>query len=600
MIEEKKTRKRAEMDSAYMWHLEDLYQDQKEWQKDFDMVRQLSAELSSYEGRLSESSDVLSEFLQKMEMAGKLQEKVYVYANQKYHEDTAEADSQQLADLASGLMTKYHSAIAFMEPEILAMPEGMLARYEKEQDFVARYHRVFSEILRQGEHTLPKEQEILLADSSEMADTASNVFSMFNNADIKFPDIEDESGEQTAVTHGSYIRLMQSSDRRVRRDAFMGIYHTYGKFKNTLGAAFIGNLKKSAFYAKVRKYSSSLAMALDSGNIPESVYHNLIQTVHDNMEPMYRYMELRRQVLKVEELHLYDIYVPMVSEDNKHVPFEEAKQMVAKALSPLGEDYRRVLTEGFKGGWIDVYENEGKRSGAYSWGAYGTHPYVLLNYQEQLNDVFTLAHEMGHAIHSYYSDSAQPYPYAGYQIFVAEVASTCNEALLMDYLLKHSSDNKEKAYLINYFMEQFRTTLYRQTMFAEFEYKVHTMQENGEGVTADKLCSLYLDLNKLYFGEHVAIDPEIAMEWARIPHFYTAYYVYQYATGYAAAIALSRRILKEGEPAVKDYLKFLHGGSSKDPIDLLRRAGVDMASGEPVKEALALFSELIEEYRALI
>ena len=364
-----------------------------------------------------------------------------------------------------------------------------------------------------------------------------------------------------------------------------------------MGATFIGNLKKDAFYAKIRKYSSSLAMALDDANIPEVVYHTLIQTVHNHMDAMYQYLSLRKEVLHVEELHFYDIYVPMMPDFKKTVCFEDAKELVKKALEPLGEEYGKVLLEGFHNGWIDVYENEGKRSGAYSWGAYGTHPFVLLNYQDQLNDVFTLAHEMGHALHSWFSDKTQPYCYAGYKIFVAEVASTCNEALLMDYLLKHCVDKKERAYLINYFLEQFRTTLYRQTMFAEFELKTHEWQEQGKGVTADRLCKLYLELNQLYFGKEVVMDEEIAMEWARIPHFYNSYYVYQYATGYAAAIALSRRILKEGECAVKNYLRFLQGGSSKDPIDLLRDAGVDMTSERPIEEALKFFEELIGQYR---
>jgi len=588
------------MDKEYLWHIEDLYSDTEEWQHDYERVGRLSKELADYAGHLSESSAILSDFLKKFEEASILQEKVYVYANQKYHEDTGCAESQKLSDLAGSLVSSFSSAVSFLEPEILEMPEGMLESYEKEDAFIARYHRFFAEIVRLREHTLSKEMENLLADSAEMAETASNIFSMFDNADIKFPDAVGEDGSTYPVTHGSYITLMQNSDRSVRKSAFIGLYHTYESFKNTLGAAFIGNLKKSAFYAKVRKYPSSLAKALDASNIPEDVYHTLIQTVHENMDYMYQYMELRKQVLGIDELHLYDIYVPMVADYKKEVSFEEAKEIVLKALEPLGADYLDVLREGFSGGWIDVYENEGKRSGAYSWGAYGTHPFVLLNYQGQLNDVFTLAHEMGHAIHSYYSDRAQPYPDAGYRIFVAEVASTCNEALLMDYLLKHSTDKEEKAYLLNYFMEQFRTTLYRQVMFAEFEYQAHKMQEDGMGVTAQGLCDQYRKLNELYFGKQVVIDQEISMEWARIPHFYNAYYVYQYATGYSAAMALSRKILQEGAPAAKAYLEFLHGGNSKDSIDLLRGAGVDMAKKEPVEQALQIFGDLIQQYKALL
>ncbi len=595
-MEGKLTKKRSQMEKKYQWHIEDLYQDTESWQKDFDKVKEMTGELSGYEGRLSESAQVLSEFLRKKDETGKLQEAVYVYAHQKYHEDTSNAESQRLADLASGLMGSYFSSISFMEPELLSMKEDLWA-FEKQDPYLREYDRYFREMFRQKAHTLSKEAETILADAAEFSDTASNVFSMFNNADISFPDIVDEDGEKKALTHARYMGFLQSSDRRVRKDAFMELYHMYAKFKNTLGAAFIGNLKKDAFYAKTRKYASSLAMALDGGNIPEQVYHTLIETVHNRMQYMYDYAALRKEVLGVKELHLYDMYVPMAADYKKTVGFEEAKEIVKKALAPLGEEYGKILQKGFDGGWIDVYENEGKRSGAYSWGAYGTHPFVLLNYQDQLNDVFTLAHEMGHALHSYFSDERQPYIYAGYQIFVAEVASTCNEALLMDYLLDHAENKQEKAYLLNYFMEQFRTTLYRQTMFAEFELKAHELQEGGEGVTAEKLCEIYKELNSLYFGRDVVIDEEIAMEWARIPHFYTSYYVYQYATGYAAAIALSRRILKEGDLAVKGYLEFLHGGSSKDPIELLRGAGIDMADAAPLEEALALFRELIDAYR---
>lgn len=596
-MKEKAIKKRSQIDKKYYWHIEDLYDNTESWKNDFEQVKIMSQDLKRYEGKLLDSAKTLLEFLEKRDQAGKLLEAIYVYANQKYHEDTSVSEFQRLSDLASGLMSNYYSAISFMQPELLECSEEVLHSFQKEEQGLIKYERFFQEIFRHKDHTLSKEIETILANLAELADIPDNVFSMFNNADITFPKIEDEEGELCAITHARYMNFMQSSDRKVRRDAFFGLYHTYQGFKNTLGAAFIGNLKKDAFYANVRKYPSSLAMALDDANIPEVVYHTLIETVHNNMDYMYQYLSLRKEVLGLEELHLYDVYVPMMSDFKKEICFEDAKELVKKALEPLGKEYGAVLSEGLHSGWIDVYENEGKRSGAYSWGAYGTHPFVLLNYQDQLNDVFTLAHEMGHALHSWFSDKTQPYIYAGYKIFVAEVASTCNEALLMDYLLKHSGDKKEKAYLINYFLEQFRTTLYRQVMFAEFELKAHQLQESGEGVTADRLCELYKELNQLYFGDQVVIDEEIAMEWARIPHFYNSYYVYQYATGYAAAIALSRKILKEGENAVKDYLKFLQGGSSKDPIDLLKDAGVNMASAEPVEEALKFFGELIEQYR---
>jgi oligoendopeptidase F len=424
---------------------------------------------------------------------------------------------------------------------------------------------------------------------------------MFNNADIKFPDIEDENGEMVEITHGRYGVFMESNNRRVRKDAFENVYATYKKFKNTLATTFSANVKQEAFFAKVHNYPSTMAMKLFDSNVPENVYTNLIDAVHENLPLLHRYVSLRKKLLGLDELHMYDLYTPIISDLELKISYDEAKEMVFKGLEPLGDKYRAILTEGYENRWIDVYENEGKRSGAYSWGAYGTHPYVLLNYQNNLKNVFTLAHEMGHAIHSYHSDGKLPIRYAGYKIFVAEVASTCNEALLMEYLLANTKDKKEKAYLINYFLEQFRTTLYRQTMFAEFEMITHQKSMEGEALTADVLCQIYHELNVKYFGDDIVIDSEIDMEWARIPHFYTAYYVYQYATGYSAAIALSRKILKEGQPAVDDYInKFLSGGSSDYPIELLKMAGVDMSKKEPVNQALALFESLLDEMEKLL
>ncbi len=598
---EKKLKKRSEMEKKYQWRLEDIYPGIDEWNQDVERIKELLAELETYEGRLSESAEVLAEFLQKKEYVEKMVEAVYVYANQKYHEDTTAEESQKIANISSGMMALNYCAVSFVEPEILEIPEETLAAFEKENPVVAVYKRWFDLIIRQKEHTLSKDEEQVLANMTELSEIPSNIFSMFDNADVVFPTILDENGEETVISHARYGTLLRSHDRRVRREAFYGLHNTYLKFKNTLGACYIGKLKKDICYANIRKYPTALSEAMFIRNIPEEVYHALIETVNDNLSYLHQYMDLKKEVLGVDELHLYDVYAPLNQEFRKTIGFEEAKEIVKKALVPLGEAYGKVLAEGLEGGWIDVYENEGKRSGAYSWGAYGTHPYVLLNYEDQLNDVFTLAHEMGHAMHSYFSDSAQPYPYAGYQIFVAEVASTCNEALLMEYFLAHTEDKKEKAYLLNYFMEQFRTTLYRQTMFAEFELEAHRLQEYGSGVAAEELCRFYLELNKKYFGNHVAVDKEIEIEWARIPHFYNStYYVYQYATGYAAAIALSRRILKEGEPAVKDYLEFLRGGSSQDPIDLLRGAGVDMTKKDPVQSALDLFRDLIAEYRSCL
>ena len=432
-----------------------------------------------------------------------------------------------------------------------------------------------------------------------MSADVSNIFSMFNNADLRFPSIEGKEGEKIPVSHGRYTLLLESRDVNIRKSAFESVYSQYGQYRNTLAALYAANLKNTAFFAKKRHYNSSLEMALEGGEIPTSVYTNLIDTVHEHMDLMHRYVSLRKKALKAEELHMYDLYVPMVDEFEMKVPFSKAKEIVKKGLAPLGKEYGKVLSDGMESGWIDVYENEGKRSGAYSWGAYGCHPFVLMNYQDNLNNVFTLAHEMGHSMHSYYSDKNQPYIYAGYRIFVAEVASTCNEALLMEYLLKNTEEKKEKMYLINYFLEQFKGTLYRQTMFAEFEKITHEMAWNKEPLTAEVLCDIYYKLNQKYFGEDIVIDKEIALEWARIPHFYTPFYVYQYATGFSAAIALSKQILEKGAPAVEQYKKFLKGGSSMYPLELLKMAGVDMEQKAPVQDALAVFAQYLDEMERL-
>ena len=442
--------------------------------------------------------------------------------------------------------------------------------------------------------------EELLAGVAEVAEGPKDIFMMFNNADLKFPVITGEDGEPVEITHGKYISLLESQDREVRKAAFQGLYESYGKFKNTLAATYRSNVKQAGFFAKARKYESSRAAALAGSAIPLEVYDSLIESVHAHLPAMHEYVKVRKEKLGVEELHMYDLYVPMVGEADKKIPYEEAKEIVLEGLAPLGEDYQELLKKGFNEGWIDVYENEGKRSGAYSWGAYGTHPYVLLNYQGNLKNVFTLAHEMGHALHSYHSDAAQDFIYAGYKIFVAEVASTCNEALLIRYLLDHSKDEKETAYLLNYFLEQFRGTLFRQTMFAEFEKQAHAKSEAGEPLTAEVLCELYYDLNKKYFGDDIVVDQEIALEWARIPHFYTPFYVYQYATGFSAAIAISSKILK-GEPGiVEKYKKFLSGGSALDCIDLLKICDVDMTTKEPVEEALKVFENTLKDFSKII
>ncbi len=600
-MDNKKQLKREEVPEQFKWAISDLFQTDEEWKEEYQLTKKLISKVSDYQGRLSESADTLLEFYKlEDEIAGHF-ERVYVYANQKYHEDTSNSTYQDFSNQASILEVMLNSAFSFAVPEILAISEDTIYQYLASNKELQLYEFTIKEILRHKPHVLSAEMEGLLADTGAMAEAPSIIFNMFHNADMKFPEIEDENGEKVAITHGRYVTFMESANRRVRKDAFNGIQSSYMKFKNTLAATYSANVKNEAFLAKARKYQSSLAMALDNSNIPSEVYTNLINAVHENLPLMHRYVSLRKKALGLEELHMYDLYTPIVKDVDMEINFEDAKDMVYKGLEPLGDRYRTILKEGYNNGWIDIYENEGKRSGAYSWGAYGTHPYVLLNYQGSLKNVFTLAHEMGHAIHSYHSDEALPIRYAGYKIFVAEVASTCNEALLMEYLLSNTKNKKERAYLINYFLEQFKSTLFRQTMFAEFEMLTHQMYLDGESLTAENLCKIYHDLNVKYFGEDIVIDPEIDIEWARIPHFYKPFYVYQYATGYSAAIALSRKILKEGEPAVEDYInKFLSGGSSDYPIELLKKAGVDMSKKEPVNDALALFGKLLDEMEELL
>lgn len=602
MMTDRKLNTREEADARYKWAIEDLYKDDEDWKRDYELLKSRIPELTKFRGRLGESAEVLLSMQKLSDELNQLLEKVYVYANQRLHENTDNSTYQNLASQAQGLLVELSESLSFVEPELMELPDGIIETFLDENEEFSVYRQYFENIIRQKKHVLPTEQEQLLAAMGEVAESPKDIFSMFNNADIRFPEITGEDGHPVQVTHGRYMSLMQSRNRQVRKDAFEAMYGVYGDWRNTLAAMYRANVKQEAFLAKAHKYTSDLEAALDGSHIPVKVYEQLIEAVHESMPLMYRYMKLRKKLLGVEELHMYDLYVPVIEQDHSEIPFEQAKKTVLEGLAPMGEEYLHLLREGFDHGWIDVYENQGKRTGAYSWGAYGTHPYVLLNYQGTLHDVFTLAHEMGHALHSWYSDEHQPYIYAGYRIFVAEVASTCNEALLIHYLMEQSKkagDQKKTMYLINYFLEQFRTTLFRQTMFAEFEKITHGLQEQGETLTADRLCEIYYDLNKLYFGEEICVDQEIAMEWARIPHFYTPFYVYQYATGFSAAIALSKQILEQGAPAVEQYKKFLKGGSSMYPLELLKLAGVDMEQKAPVQDALAVFAQYLDEMERL-
>lgn len=597
---DQKVIKREETDPAYTWAVEDLYKKEADWEAEYALLSSRIPEMESFRGHLGTDAQTLLHMQKTSDSLNMLAERIYVYANQRLHEDTDNGHFQNLANRAQGLLVRLGEACSYVEPELLALPEGTLERFMEENPELRVYRQYFENIIRQRNHVLSPEMETLMAAASEVTESPKDIFSMFNNADLRFPKITGENGEDIEVTHGRFITLLQSQDRRVRRDAFRSLYGMYHQYRNTLAAVYRANVKQEVFRARVRKYGSDLEAALDGSHIPVSVYENLIEAVHEALPFLHRYVRLRRRLLKTDKLYMYDLYVPVVPDAGERIPYEQAKEMVLEGLRPMGAEYLSLLREGFEHRWIDVYENQGKRSGAYSWGAYGTHPYVLMNYQEDLNSVFTLAHEMGHALHSWYSDGNQPYIYAGYRIFVAEVASTCNEALLIHHMIEKTDDTRKKAYLINYFLEQFRTTLYRQTMFAEFEKITHGMEEREETLTADRLCQVYYDLNREYFGEDICIDREIEMEWARIPHFYTPFYVYQYATGFSAAIALSRKILKEGEKAVEDYKKFLKGGSSAYPLDLLRAAGVDMEQKQPVTDALQVFGQYLDEMERLM
>ncbi|WP_202975190.1 oligoendopeptidase F [Vallitalea guaymasensis] len=592
--------KRNEISDEFKWRLEDMISSKEEWENMYKEIMSMTEEITSYSGKLKESADTLLDCLKKRDQLEEKLSRLYVYSNMKLHEDANNSEAQNTAEKANSLMVKVNSSISFIEPEISSMSDDLLKNYMESADGLKLYKTYFDDLLRKKEHILSMEEELLLARAQELAGTPENIFAMFNNADLKFPTIKGEDGNDVELTKGRYVTFMESKDRRVRKDAFEALYSTYSKYKNTLAATYNANIKKDIFYTQAKKFNSTCEASLFENNIPVAVYDQLIETVHKYLPLMHRYVSIRKRMLNLDELHMYDVYTPIVKDIDVKVTFEEAKEKVLEALAPLGEEYCNLLRKGFNEKWIDVYENEGKRSGAYSWGTYGVHPYVLLNHQDNVNHMFTLAHEMGHSLHTYYSSKTQPFIYAEYPTFLAEVASTVNEALLMEYLLKTTEDKNQRLYLINYFMEQFKGTLYRQAMFAEFEKTTHELVEQGEALTADTLSSMYHDINVKYFGEDMIIDSEVDMEWARIPHFYYNYYVFQYSTGYSAAIALSQKILKEGEEAVTKYKNFLKSGSSEYPIDTLKKAGVDMTTAEPIEKALKVFEGLLDEMESII
>lgn len=591
---------RKDIDVKDTWNLESIYANNELWEEDYAALEKDAAEFAKLKGAIEADVSKIPAVLDAYYGLHRRLSKLSVYARMRFDQDTTDSTYQTMSAKIGSLGVKIGAASAFVEPEILSYSKEQLEAAEKENERTAYYGRKIEEMLRGQEHTLDAEKEELLAAAGDMAEAPDDIFSVLMNADMKYPDIVLEDGTHLPLTNSTYISYMESPDRAVREGAFKTLYGQIASLKNTFAAIYRGNLKQAKFYAQSRKYSSARAMYLADSNVPESVYDNLLSAVHEALPMMYRYVAVRKKVLGVDKLHMYDVYTPIVAAQNQTYEFEQAKQMVLEALKPMGEDYLSHAREGLENRWIDIYPNKGKKGGAYSWGCYDSQPFILLNYTKNLDSVFTLIHEMGHSIHSYYSRTAQDYAYSDYKIFVAEVASTCNECLLMHDLLEKTTDKEQRKYLLNHYLDSFKGTLFRQTMFAEFEKNAHEYCAQGKPLTAEALSQMYLELNQKYFGPDMEKDEEIAYEWMRIPHFYTPFYVYQYATGYSAAVSLSAKILKEGKPAVDAYMSFLKGGESKDPIDLLKMAGVDMTTEKPVADALALFGELVAELEALV
>ncbi len=599
MIDAKRIPSREEIPAEDKWALEDLYATDEAWEAELKTVAEDQAFLASFAGKLMENPENLYAYLQHSEQLNEKADRLGNYCMRKADENTRNAKYQAMQGKFMSVFVALGAATSFDTPEIMAISEENMERLYAEYPTLERYRRYLSNLRRRKEHTLSPAEEKILAAAGEMADAPDTIYSSFADADMSFSDAVDAEGKKHPLTQGTFVQLEESPDRVLRKSAYENLYDGFAGFKNTAASILNAQNKQLKFFAETRKYENAFERSLDRTNVPTSVYLNLIDAVHSNLDKMHRYVRLRKKLLGLDELHFYDIYTPLVSDVDRHIPYAEAKQTIYEALHPLGDDYRAILKEGFENRWIDVYQNLGKRSGAYSAGA-AVHPFVLLNYTGTLDSQFTLAHEMGHAIHSYLSNKHQNPIDADYVIFVAEVASTCNEALLMEHLLSKTTDRKERAYLINHFLDQFKGTIFRQTMFAEFELNIGKLAAEGQTLTSDVLCAEYKRLNELYYGPDMVVDDRIAMEWARIPHFYYNYYVFQYATGYCAAIALSRRILAEGEGAVADYLNFLSGGCSKSPIDLLKGAGVDMTGPAPVNQALELFGQLLDEMEDLM
>lgn len=591
---------RSEIPEQYKWHLNDIYENDDLWQEDFSKLKNSLSHISNYAGTLKNSAQDLLACLKATDEIGKLGGKLYAYSRMHRDENTADANYQAMTGKLESLLAEAGAATAFIEPEILALPDETLAAFRKQETGLKEYSFYFTNLARQKEHVLSPAEEAILSSLSDVTQASENTFNMLAHADIEFPQTINEQGQMVDLSEGRYSLFIRSSDRNVRQQAFTNLFNTYNHFRNTFASTLSGNVKKNFFYAKTRKYNSTLESALQGDNVPTEVYDNLITTVHNNLTPLHRYVALKKKYLNLEEIHMYDLYTPLVSNVKLPFPYEEGVKLVSTGLKPLGSEYASIFDKGITSGWIDVYENKGKQTGAYSWGNYGTHPFVLLNYNDRYDDVSTLAHEMGHAIHSYYSQENQPYSTSSYTIFCAEVASTTNEILLLDHMLTTTTDKKVKMYLINQYLEQVRATVYRQTMFAEFEKLLYEISEKGESITADMLDALWHELNVTYYGPDVVVDKEVDVEWARIPHFYWDFYVYQYVTGYSAATTLAEKIKSEGPAAQEKYINFLKSGGSDYSLNILKAAGVDMSSPRPVEITLEKFSTMLDEMEGLL
>lgn len=585
---------RTSIEDKFKWNIDTMYQSNESIKDDIDKVNSIIEELKSYKGKISSSKENLYKVLSNSEKASRILQNLYVYTHMKQHEDTRNNENQARATKAEMLSTELSMATSYIVPEIIAMDENKLKEY-LEDEKLSFYKKYVDEILRDKPHTLTEKEEEILAAVSDLSTVPENVYEMFSFADLKFPEIKGEDGKDIRITHGNYSTFLKSKDSRVRKDAFEAVYSTYEDYKNTFASTLYGGIKSEIFYSKMRNYKSAIESSLFQDDISVDVYYNLISAVDENLDTLNRYVDIRKKYLNIDEMHMYDLYVPITSNFDMKITYEEAQDIILKALKPLGEEYLSIVKRAFNERWIDVYENEGKQGGAYSWGSYDSSPYILMSYKDDLNSLFTLIHELGHSMHSYYSKHSQEYLYSSYKIFVAEVASTLNELLLVNYLLENSSSKEERIYLLNYYLEQFRTTVYRQTMFAEFEKITHERVEAGEPLTAKEFTDIYYDLNKKYYGKSCIVDEEIGLEWARIPHFYSNFYVYKYATGFSAASALSEKILNEGKSAVEKYIEFLKSGGSDYPLNQLRAAGVDMEKKESIEKALDVFKELVEE-----